>query len=116
MKRRIAKKLAKRLGLPSGGEVLPGPRPSAVVLPAPVPCPPPIVARLLVPPSYVGWVLITTPTGRRKVRWLAEDDHVYRDDQCREPAHPFPVQIHATRCRIEPCQVLVASTVRVQQL
>ena len=59
----------------------------------------------LVPSGYRGWVKITTPCGRVKVRYV-RDGLVYRDNKKHEPANPQTVETHALACRIEPCQVI----------
>lgn len=63
------------------------------------------LAANLVPPGYVGWVLITTPRKRRKVRFV-RDGLVWRDDSSWEPNRPRTVAEHALACRIEPCDVI----------
>lgn len=83
---------------------------AAVVYPKP--CPPrprEPVGRLLIDEGYVGWVLITTPRKIRKVRFVARDGYVYRDDQCRAGG-AFRVEVHAVSCRVEPCLVLAAAS------
>lgn len=107
MTRRAVKKLARRgeLGV---REVLAAPPMRGVDRPKP--CLPASRGVLLVPQGYVGWVLITTPRGRRKVRFLAENWHVYRDDHMRGGGR-YHVRVHAQYCRVEPCDVVPLTTV-----
>lgn len=94
MKRRIAKKMHRREVERLREE-----------LGHPVPCPPANrTGELLVPEGYVGPVLITTPSGRRKVRFVDEKRRVWRDDQGLRGGG-FSIGVHAGSCRVEPCAV-----------
>lgn len=76
----------------------------------PKPCPPGPRGVLLVPDGYVGWIFITTPRGRRKPRWLAQNGHVYRDDHLRGGGR-YHVRMHAQYCRVEPCDIVPLTAV-----
>ena len=55
------------------------------------------------PDGYTGWVLITTPQGRRKVRWV-QDGRVWRDDHRKEGGR-HTVSFHSLSCTITPALV-----------
>ena len=79
----------------------------------PVPTEPPRTGVNLVPPGYVGWIRITTPRGRVKVRWVTADGIVFRDSHCWAGGR-FHIERHAVFCRVEPCAVAAVATLPQQ--
>lgn len=96
MKRRLAKKLHKRQVLAR-----------REALGHPVPCPPEPTGRLLVPDWYVGWIRITTPGGRAKIRWVNQSRRVFRDNHSWHGGG-FHINLHARNCVVEPVDVAQA--------
>lgn len=94
MKRRLAKKRHK-------AEVLA--RRAAIGDARPVP--PARTGQLLIPAGYTGWVLITTPGGRQKVRFVAPSGRVFRDSHCWHGGG-YHVALHAAFCRVEPVAIV----------
>lgn len=81
--------------------------PWVVLTPTPVPAPPPRP-----PMPRDGWVHITTPSGRQKVRWL-ERGRLWRSNRPRDRYERNDVGVpfgrYAKTCRIVPCTLLVCT-------